>query len=353
MADIFDIQDEIAQAIAAALHVKLSGAPAPAQQYKPNLPAYEALLKARYYLGQFRPDLYPRVKECFEQAIVLDPKFALAHCEYGYYFFSMVIVGAMPANQAAPMMRSLAQKAIDLDPSLPDGHSMLGVAAALLEYDWREAERRFHLAMAGDSVPPTVRLAYAMSYLLATGCPADAVQQIERGLQEDPLNSALQVYRAVNLAAAGREEDATKASRETLEINPAIAPAYSLLGVLHVLRGELDQALALVEKAYSIAPSLPNNVGLLAGLLMRTGDSHRAEELLRKLQPGDAFGAPRGLAIYHWVLQEFDAEADWIEKGIDQRDPGAALMPRLWYGRELRSTPRWAGLMRKMNLPES
>ena len=80
--------------------------------------------------------------------------------------------------------------------------------------------------------------------------------------------------------------------------------------------------------------------------------SSRAE-LAQKLQHGDAFGAPRGLAIYHWVLREFDAAADRLEKAIDQHDPGAALMPWLWYGRELRSTPRWATLMRKLNLPQT
>ena len=92
MADVFAVQDEIAQAIASALQVKLSGTPAALEQYKPSLPAYEALLKARHYLNQFRPDQYPRIKECFEQAIALDPKFALAHCEYGIYFLSMTVI---------------------------------------------------------------------------------------------------------------------------------------------------------------------------------------------------------------------------------------------------------------------
>ena len=91
MADIFELQDEIAQAIAAALHVKLSGTPAAREQYKPSLPAYEALLKARYYIGRMHPDVLPRIKESFEQAIALDPKFALAHCEYGIYFLIMDI----------------------------------------------------------------------------------------------------------------------------------------------------------------------------------------------------------------------------------------------------------------------
>jgi len=120
----------------------------------------------------------------------------------------------------------------------------------------------------------------------------------------------------------------------------------------HASRGELDQALPLCEEAYALA-TLPRVIGLLAGLLQRTGDTHRAEELLRKLRPVDAFGVPMGLAIYHWVLREFDAEADWIEKAIDQHDPVGPVLLRIWYGKELRSTPRWAGLMRKLNLPES
>ena len=96
---MFDLQDEIAQAIASALQVTLSGTPAPFMQYKPSLPAYEALLKARHYRGLLRPDLLPRARECFEQAIALDPKFVLAHCEYGIYFLMMVVLGAGVARR--------------------------------------------------------------------------------------------------------------------------------------------------------------------------------------------------------------------------------------------------------------
>ena len=348
MADLFDLQDEIAQSIASALHVKLAGTPAP---YKPSLPAYEALLKARYCFGTFRPDLLAHAKECYEQAIALDPKFAQANCEYGNYFWGLALAGALPANQALPMIRSLAEKALELDPSLPDGHAMSGIVAVYLEYDWKEAERRFRLAMARDPVSVNVRLYYTW-YLQLVGRPAEAVQQIILGLQSDPLNLTLRQNRAVFLAGAGRDEEAAEGFREVLELNPSMVLAQLALAALHASRGELDQALALCEEAYAVA-LLPSGIGLLAGLLQRTGDMQRAEELLHKLQPAEAFGIPRGLAIYHWVLQEFDAEADWLAKAIDQHDPYGPLFLRLWYGRELRSTPRWAGLMRKLNLPES
>jgi tetratricopeptide (TPR) repeat protein len=161
------------------------------------------------------------------------------------------------------------------------------------------------------------------------------------------------LYRAAALIAAGRDEASGERLREILELNPALAPSLYALGTYHVARGESDEALALMEKAYTLTPLVPNVIGLLAGLLMRAGDTRRAKELLGELQPGDAFGAPRGLALYHWVLGELDTMADWIGKAIDQHDPGAMLMPRLRYGRELRSTPHWAVLMRKLNLPEA
>jgi TolB-like protein/predicted Ser/Thr protein kinase len=182
MADLFDLQDEIAQAIASALQVKLSETSPPLHQYKPGLPAYEALLKARHYYTAFRPDLLSRMKECFEQAIALDPKSALAHCEYGFYFWNLAVMGALPADQALTLMRSQARKALDLDPSLSEAHAMLGVVAAFLEYDWKESERRFRLVMTRDPVPASARTWYAVSLLL-TGRPKEAVEQIGVALQ--------------------------------------------------------------------------------------------------------------------------------------------------------------------------
>jgi serine/threonine-protein kinase len=351
IADLFDLQDEIAQAIASALHVKLSPTLAPFMQYKPSVPAYEALLKARHYRGLLRRDLMPRARDCFEHAIALDPKFALAHCEYGIYFMLMVVLGLVAPNEGWSMVRSQAQKALELDPSLPEGHAMLGAVAAMLDYDWKEAEGRFRLAVAHDPVPTNVRLYYSI-YLTVIGRAAEAVQQADLGLQEDPLNFPLRINRASYLFAAGRAEDAVQGYREVLELNPSMVLPRFLLAGRHASRGELAQALPLCEEAYAHTP-LPRVIGLLAGLLKRTGDTHRAEELLQKLRPVDAPGVPMGLAIYHWVLREFDAEADWIEKAMDQRDPVSIILLRTWFGTELRATPRWAGLMRKLNLPES
>ncbi|HEY6346671.1 MAG TPA: protein kinase [Bryobacteraceae bacterium] len=350
MADIFELQDEIAEAITSALQVKLSGAPAPLHQYKPNLAAYEALLRAHYHLRQ-RGSL-ARVKEDFEEAIALDPNFALPHCHCGFYFLMMMTIGTLPPSQAMQGIRAHATKALQLDPSNPEGHAMLGVVAGMHDHDWKEAERRFRAATASDPAPVAVRYLHALGYLLPTGQAAEAVQRMDGALQEDPLNLFFRVLRAWSLAAAGRDEDAVEEARKLLDLDPARWPPYEVIA-LHMLQGEMEKGLPLVEKAYALAPSVPNTIGMLAGVLRRTGDTLRAGEILRELPAADVFGGPRGRAVFHWVCGDIDATAAWLERAIEQRDPIATIMLRMCYGRPLRGTPHWARLMRKLNLPEN
>ena len=351
MADLFDLQDEIAQAIASALQVTLSATPAPFMQHKPSLPAYEALLKARHYRGLLRPELFPRAKECFEQAIALDAKFVRPIARYRNLFHDdgcpgtgvtrrRLVDGAVPGAESPGPGAFSPRRARDAGRRV--GQSRIRL------------ERRREALSSGNG--PRSRSDQRAPLLFPSPHENRAAGRSRSAggarTARDPLNVLLLINRASYLAAAGRAEDATKGYREILELNPSMVLAQFNLAGRHAFLGEWDRALPLCEGVYALAP-LPRVIGLLAGVLKRTGDTHRAEETLRKLHPADAFGVPLGLAIYHWVLQEFDAEADWFEKAIEQRDPISPMLLRFWFGAPLRSTPRWGTLMRKLNLPES
>jgi serine/threonine-protein kinase len=347
LVDVFEVQDEIAAAIAGALEVKLM--PMPAERYKPNLPAYEALLEARHIASKPTPQAQALAKEYYQKAIDLDPKFALAYAELGTLFLTLGVFGFRPPQELLPEVRALAQQALDLDPLLPEAHALLACVAAQWEYDWKEAARRFKLA-AVRTASRWVRL-LNMIYLLIVGSTREALEQGQTMLQEDPLFLMGRAYVGMCLWAAGREDSALREWKHVLDLDESSDIVYRLLAMFHASRGEFAEALRNAERAYSLPPRAPVSAGLLAGLLARTGDSARAAELINKLGPPETYGVPRAHAWFHLALGETEPAVDWHEKMIDQRDNAATAVTHIPFGAPIRSSPRWPTLAKRMNLP--
>jgi len=349
MADIFELQDEIAQAIASTLHEKLSPQPAARRRYTPKLPAYEAYLKARYYQWKLTPESGVRAKECYEQAIALDPEFALAHVGYADHVLVQAFFVTGPTNQAISFARAAIQRALDIDPELPEVQGILGLQA-VENYDWKEAEHRFLIAMAHDPIPALVRVWYGLFFLMRVGRAQESVQEMRRALQEDPLNVSYRVSLATGLLYAGRYAEAEEEIKRALEIDPNFFPAVGLMASLCASKGMLTEALGFAERAHALAPQFPFATGALAGILAISGDTAKAEEVLRQVR-SDSYNAPVVLAVFHLVRGEVDAAADWIEKAIEQRHL------RIWgvlsslFAKPLRSGPRWPKLAKMLNLP--
>jgi hypothetical protein len=300
---------------------------------------------AKFILWILRPDSLVRCREYLEQAIVLDPEFALAHCGCADCFlvFSSLII--MPAHEAMPLLREQARKALDIDPSLPEAHAMLGVVAAVYDLDWNEAERQFHLSIAQDSVPPRVRQLYGYFYLLPMGRTEDALEQLNQGLKEDPLNVMARYGLATALFFAGRLADAQLEAYKILEFEENHPLASHFLAATCVLQEKWEEALKFSEKVPS---SFAPGIGILAGVLKHMGETSRAEELIQTLLPGQVYGAPLGLATLYLTCGEIDKAADWAEEAVKERNPGTAVS-LAWL---FRSTSRWPKLAKMMNLPE-
>ena len=120
MSDIFAVQDEIAGAIADALKLKLVRKN---ERRMPSMPAYEAYLRYRSYQWQFTPEASRRSRACVEQALKLDPEFALPYVGMADYYLALAAVGGMAPAEAMPHARELATRALDLEPELPEAHT--------------------------------------------------------------------------------------------------------------------------------------------------------------------------------------------------------------------------------------
>ncbi len=346
MTDVFAVQDEIAAVIAGKLQVKLS---ASTPRYVPKPAAYEEFLKARHHLQRWTPESAARARECLERAVTLDGGFALAHSDLGWCFYILAIENQIPPREAAELMRSTAQKALQIEPSLPDIHAVLAMAA-VLDYDWYEAGRNFELVMAGEQIQPFVRYLHSSFYLVSLGRMKEAEAGIERALQEDPLNALCRSALGSFCLTSGRFADGEGILRGILQLDENFWIAHSWLSFSCLKQNRLTEAIAHEEKARSLASWNPTVIGRLAAMNERGGNTSRSRALLEQLGDGTAFGTPGGFLCYHAVLANIESAADWYQKAIEQRDPRAPWLFPLQFGDLFASNSRWPGLRQTMNL---
>ena len=350
MADVFAVQDEISAAISGALQVKLSPAAAAKPRYTPKLPAYEALLKAKHFHWKVTAESMEQAKVFYEQAIALDPQYALAQATYADYLFGRTTLGMTRPREAAPVVRALALRALELDPSLPEAHSTLGLLAAHFDFKWKESEAECAFATASEAASPHCHFVSGLC-LLAAGRRAEAVAQMEQALQGDPLQLTIRVFMAATLGAVGRYAEAEEHFRQAMHLDSSFFWSYDYLAGLYAGRGKFAEALPIAKRAFDLSPWYPISIGLYAGMLVRTGQAGQGKELAQKLGSGETHGAATGWAIFHTCCGEIDLAADWYGKAIEERDSLVNSMMQSAMGEPVRASPRWPKLAALMNLP--
>jgi len=315
----------------------------------PSVPAYEAYLRYRSYQWQFTPEASRRSRECLEQALALDPSFALPYVGLADYHFALGTVGRFPSREVMPRARELVSRALQLDPDLPEGHAMLGVVNGQYDYDWAEAERRFRRAVAREPLSPHLRQWYGTFFLFSVGRGDEALLQLDRVVEEDPLCQMWRMMRSNLRAGIGRLDDAVDDARKSVELDPAFWVGWLDLGVLLAIRGQHDDATDCAERAMAAAPWSPYSLGLMAATLTNTGQPKKGEALLAALRE-DSYGGPLGLAVYSVARGDYEAAAEWAVKTVEQRFPGA--IPRFVRQFEplLRPTAAWPHILQAANL---
>ncbi len=349
LADIFAIQDDIAQAIAAALEVKLAATPADIRRHTPKLPAYEAVLRGRHHLFKFTPEGWTRARGRFEEAVALDPLYGEPHAESAIAHFLIGTNGVSAFRDVAPRVRAEALRALELDAFEPGPHALLGAIAAAHDYDWQEAAEQFRLAMAATRVLPDTRWAYSSFYLGALGRFQESVTEMERAVEQDPLNVAWRGVLSVCLNHAGMPERALQELLKARDLDEDHWLSRVWLAETLLVLGRLDEARVEAEAAHRIAGWSSTTTGVLACALARGGRKDRADALMAEM--GDAPRPIWGRIMYHLHCAEIDSAADWYERMIDYREPLAVVYAHAPITDALRRSARWPRLAKMMNLP--
>ena len=189
-------------------------------------------------------------------------------------------------------------------------------------------------------------------YSVALGKAGQAEERLRRLVEAEPLMVFYRLHLVFIFLEMGRFAEAERECRTILELDQNSYYGWAFLGLALLARGETDEARRCCEKGYSMA-KYSSAAGTLAGLLARTGDYNRAVELLSKLGPPETYGVPMAWCLFHLHQEDAERAAEWMEKSIDQRDPGAVFWLRLHAKGAICSSPRWPALAKRMNLPES
>jgi adenylate cyclase len=348
MKDILAVQSDVAKRVVQALQVQLGvdEERALAKKATENPEAHRLYLLGRYHFAKFTRAGWTNAVHYFEQALQVDPNFALAYCgladTYGWAGGQI-----MPGREAWAKEMELAQKALALDPNLAEAHlamgtalfSMLGPRASEKELD-RTVELNPNLAMAYDQ--------YGWTFA-EMGRFDEAIAAEKKALELDPLNTFLNTDLAFFFYWARRYEDATAQIRKTLELDSNNGFAHSILGWCLIWKGSKTEARAEFQRATTL-DDLPWYVGSLGYACAVSGDRAKAEQILRELEDlaKQRYVSPANRASVYLGLGENEKALDWLEKAYEDRDPIFWWINGDQLYDSVRQAPRFQALVQKV-----
>src|SRR5438477_2661352 len=317
--DIFTFQSNVAQRVVEALQMKLGVEAARAVAKKPteDPEAYRLYLLGRYEFGKYGEAGWTSSIRYYEQALKLDPNYALAYCGLAdtYAYMGGVV---MPSREAVIKEKEFAQRALQLDPELPEAH--LSLACALGgAFDWRNAQIEFDRAI---ELNPNLAWAYEIYgwFLGGLGRLDEAIAKDKKAIELDPLNSFFQAALAYFLYHARQYDDAIVQIKKTLELDPDSTLGLHLLGCCLLWKGDTAGAIAEFQRSKIMVTGAWYQ-GLLGYAYAISGDRPKAEQILRELEQmaKRQYVSTTAFADIHLGLGEKEKALDWLDKSYQDQ----------------------------------
>jgi serine/threonine protein kinase/tetratricopeptide (TPR) repeat protein len=357
LADTIAVRDDITKQMTTALRMRLTGADEKrmSKSYTPNPEAYQDYLKGRYWWNKRTEEGFRKGIEYFQQSIAKDPAYALAYSGLADCQSLLSIFGAVPPKEAFPIAKEAAQRALQIDETLAEAHTSLGIIKSSYDWDWSGAEREFERAIALNPSYTDAHNFYGV-FFWEMGEPEKAIAEKKRALELDPLSLVTNTFLGAAFYSARQYDQAIEQEQKTLELDQNVATARLFLGSAYVQKLMYKEGTAEFEKMLVIFPGDTRALSLLGHAYAVAGRKAESQKVLDQLNE---------VSTQKYVPAEFKARIyaglgdkvrafDWLEKAyegretaIDFRGIGIKADPAF---DPLRSDPRWIDLLRRMNL---
>lgn len=351
--DIFAVQDDIAQAVVLELRQALLGAQikaevtAAALGRTANPEAYTLYLQGQFFRDQLNQEAGVRAVECYEQALKIDPTYALAWAGLSRATSDLAGQNWIPRNEGYEKARTAAQRAITFEATLAEAHVALAWVLGWYDWNWKAAEASFQraLRLAPES---TLAINGAATFSGNLGKLDEAVGLFRRAVGLDPLNVPYNRNLGLYCLAAGALQEAEAALNRTLQLSMQSGMTYCWRGLTRLALGRLDEALDDVQKEVS---DIFRPVGI-AIVQHARGDFAASDAALATLIAKYGADSPYQVAEVYGARGDADNAFTWLEKTFADHDPGLSYMKMDPNLQRIRSDPRWQPLLAKMGLAD-
>lgn len=354
--DVLTLQDEVAREIAAQIQVTLTEKERSqlTRSGTVNPEAHEAYLKGRFCHARTSESGLRMAISYMQEAIGKDPTYALAYTGLAdaIALLASPVAEAIPPAEANMIMQRAVQRALELDPNLPEAHFLSGWMKVYYEWDWQGAKAAFQHAL---SLSPNYAMAYdgLGTVYEALGLHDSAIAAWKRSCELDPLSLLSNVLLGWTLVLSGRATAAVGQLRQTLRMDPNYWFAHEVLALALAGEYRIEEAVTEAEMAVRLAPELFPK-GILGNVYARAGRRKDALELLRELEllSSERYVAPNLLGFILAGLGEMEQAFQLMEKAFELHDASLIWLKSfevLW-GRSLRGQPQYEALLARMKL---
>ncbi len=339
--DVFVIQDEIAQAVVEALKIRLLG-DAP-RSIKTVPEAYSLYLQARHLISQRSHAGYERAASIIKEALAIDPAYAPAWVRLGFIYAESASIGN--PDEAFPLARDAVNKALQLDANIGLAHALMSEIAMQYDRDFEAAGRYMRQALAlapGDAEV----LHQAASLARRSGDFEEAIRLAKEGAERDPVFTQIQMTLGYSYFFAGRLDDAISTFQKVIELSPGSSGLNYYLGCVLLVSGDLDAALAAMEKETLDGFQFTGRALVYHALGNKAQSDVELNSLIEIWRDSGAYQ----IATIHAYRGEIDIAFEWLDQAIEKRDTGLSLLRGDPFIDNLRDDPRLDAVMERVGL---
>ena len=352
MSDLLATQREIAATIVQKLQLKLAGNDkGVTKKYTDNNEAYQLWMKARYHFAKrTREDLYKSI-EIFDEAVKLDPNFALAYVGIAE---SWTVIPSFPygsPEECIPKAKAAAQRALELDPDLPEAHTVSAMIAATYDWDWTKAEAEFKRALELDPNLAVTHYRYAWTFLSPMGRHDEAISEMKIAMEKEPLYLIQGANYAGVLMYARRFDEAVAQAKKTYDLDPNFIGGKNWLCHTYDMKGMYAESLAIAEKSLdSEMPFLSDAAFAYA----KTGQREKALAIIQRWREGEK----KRYVMNYWVAVAYAALGDKdgafaeLEKAYQHHDWFLQRLKVDPFMDPLRDDPRFGDMVERIGLTD-